>query len=81
MCGVLPGSRWKSAIGIVRVAIRSARTVSTVASSARIATAMSLGCVAMQASLTPTMACCRLKPPIAPQPLPGLRLLHGWLVS
>ena len=57
------------------------RTVSTVASSARIATAMSLGCVAMQASLTPTMACCRLNPPIAAQPLPGRRLLHGWLVS
>ena len=61
MCGVLPGNRWKSAIGMVRVA-PFGRTVSTVASSARIATAMSLGCVAMQASLTPTMACCRLKP-------------------
>ena len=35
---------------------RPARTVSTVASSARIATAMSLGWVAMQASLTPTTA-------------------------
>jgi hypothetical protein len=57
------------------------RTVSTEASSARIAIAMSLGCVAMQASLTPTMACWRLTPPIAPQPLPGRRLLHGWLVS
>ena len=42
----------------------SGRTVSTVASSARIATAMSLGCVAMQASLTPITACCRLNPPM-----------------
>jgi hypothetical protein len=57
------------------------RTVSTVASSARIATAMSLGCVAMHASLVPTMACCRVWPPIALQPLPGRRLLHGMLVS
>ena len=47
------------------------------ASSARIATAMSLGCVAMQASLAPTTACWRLKPPIAAQPLPGWRLLQG----
>ena len=59
----------------------SAFTVSTVASSARMATAMSLGWVAMQASLTPTTACERLKPPIAEQPLPGWRLLHGMLVS
>ena len=80
MCGVSPGSRWKSAIGIVRVE-PSGRTVSTVASSARIATAMSLGWVAMHASLTPTTACWRLKPPIAEQPLPGWRLLQGWLVS
>jgi hypothetical protein len=57
------------------------RNVSTVASSTRIATAMSLGCVAMQASLTPTMACWRLKPPMALQPLPGRRLLHGWFAS
>ena len=35
---------------------RPGRTVSTVASSTRIATAMSLGCVAMQASLAPTIA-------------------------
>ena len=74
MCGVLPGRRWKSAIGIVRVA-PSGRTVSTVASSTRIATAMSLGCVAMQASLAPTMACWRLKPPSAEQPLPGTPLV------
>ncbi len=45
------------------------------------ATAMSLGCVAMQASLVPTMAWLRLKPPMAAQPLPGWRLLHGWSVS
>jgi hypothetical protein len=42
---------------------------------------MSLGWVAMQASLAPTTACWRLKPPIAAQPLPGRRLLQGWLVS
>ena len=35
----------------------------------------------MQASLTPTTACWRLNPPIAEQPLPGWRLLQGWLVS
>jgi hypothetical protein len=42
---------------------------------------MSLGWVAMQASLAPTTACWRLNPPIAAQPLPGRRLLQGWLVS
>ena len=42
MCGVSPGRRWKSAIGMLRV-WPSGRTVSTVASSARMATAMSLG--------------------------------------
>ena len=34
MCGVSPGRRWKSAIGMLRAA-PSGRTVSTVASSAR----------------------------------------------
>ena len=52
MCGVSPGRRWKSAIGIVRVDRRGRIGLDT-ASSTRIATAMSLGCVAMQASLTP----------------------------
>ncbi len=80
ICGVSPGRRWNSAIGMLRAA-PSGRTVSTVASSTRIATAMSLGWVAMQASLMPTTACWRLNPPIAEQPLPGWRLLHGWLVS
>jgi len=42
---------------------------------------MSLGWVAMQASLWPTMACRRVKPPMALQPPPGLRLLQGTLVS
>ena len=42
---------------------------------------MSLGWVAMQASLTPTTACWRLNPPSAEQPLPGTRLLHGMAVS
>ena len=55
MCGVLPGRRWKSAIGMLRVDPLGL-TVSTVASSTRIATAMSLGCVAMHASLCPTIA-------------------------
>ncbi|MNN63936.1 hypothetical protein D3C81_1793490 [compost metagenome] len=56
-------------------------TVSTVASSRRMATAMSLGWVAMHASLTPITACWRVTPPMAEQPLPGARLLHGRLVS
>ncbi|MBB5046646.1 hypothetical protein HNR60_001394 [Rhodopseudomonas rhenobacensis] len=73
---VSPGSRWKSAIAIARV-LASGPTVSTVASSARIATAMSLGWVAMQASLAPITASERATPPIAEQPLPGVRLLHG----
>ena len=80
MCGVSPGRRWNSAIGMLRV-VPSGRTVSTVASSARMATAMSLGWVAMQASLTPTTAWWRLNPPMAAQPVPGWRLLHGMLVS
>jgi hypothetical protein len=42
---------------------------------------MSLGCVAMQASLAPMTASWRVMPPIAAQPLPGWRLLQGWLVS
>ena len=35
----------------------------------------------MHASLVPMMASWRLTPPIAAQPLPGLRLLQGWSVS
>src|SRR3982751_3574003 len=61
--------------------VPSGRIVSTVASSTRIATAMSLGCVAMQASLAPTTACCRLTPPMAAQPLPGRRLLQAQAVD
>ncbi len=80
ICGVLPGSLWKSMIGITRTA-PFGLTVSTVASSTRIATAMSLGCVAMQASLVPMTACWRVTPPMAAQPLPGTRLLQGWSVS
>jgi PAS domain S-box-containing protein len=49
-------SLWNSAIGMVRVS-PCGRMVSTFASSTRIATAMSLGCVAMQASLAPMTAC------------------------
>ncbi len=67
-------------MGMTR-ALPSAWMVSTVASSARSATAMSLGWVAMQASLPPITACWRLTPAMAEQPLPGTRLLHGILVS
>ena len=41
------------------------------------ATAMSLGLVAMHASLAPMIACGRVYPPTAEQPEPGSRLLHG----
>ena len=67
-------------MGMLRV-LPSARTVSMPASSTRMATAMSLGCVAMQASLPPKIASGRLKPAMAEQPLPGTRLLHAWCVS
>ncbi len=50
ICGVSPGRRWKSAMPIRRL-VPSAVMVSTSASSTLRATAMSLGCVAMQASL------------------------------
>ncbi len=80
ICGVSPGSRWKSAIGMLR-ACPSGFTVSTVASRARMATFMSDGLVAMQASLAPTTAMIRLNPPIAEQPEPGSRLLQGMAVS
>ncbi len=52
-------------------------STSTVASSAASATHMSDGWVAMQCSLAPRIACVRLKPPIAAQPLPGSRLLQA----
>jgi hypothetical protein len=42
---------------------------------------MSLGWVAIHASLAPMIAWFRLNPPIAEQPLPGTRLLQGWFVS
>jgi hypothetical protein len=42
---------------------------------------MSDGCVAMQASLVPRIALIRLMPLMAEQPLPGLRLLQGVVVS
>jgi hypothetical protein len=35
----------------------------------------------MQASLAPRIACMRLMPLSAEQPLPGVRLLHGVAVS
>ncbi len=48
-----------------------------VASSATSATARSDGCVATHWSLVPRMACVRFSPPIAGQPDPGARRLHG----
>jgi CO/xanthine dehydrogenase FAD-binding subunit len=79
-CGSSPGRRWNSAIGICRAA-PSASIVSTVASSTRMATAMSPGCVAMQASLPPITASERFTPSSAAQPDPGWRLLQAWAVS
>ena len=55
--------------------------VSTWASSARIATAMSDGLTAMHWSLAPRMAWIRLNPSSAAQPEPGSRLLHGFVTS
>ena len=78
--GVWLGSLWKSAIGIVRV-LPSGSIVSISASSARIATAISDGWVAMQESLAPRIACIRLNPPIAEHPDPGSRLLQPAAVS
>ena len=49
----------------------------TRASSAASATHMSEGWVAMQCSLVRRIACMRLIPSIAEQPLPGSRLLQG----
>ena len=42
---------------------------------------MSDGWVAMHESLVPMTARSRLTPVLAGQPLPGLRLLHGLLMS
>jgi len=78
-CGVSPGNRWKSANTIARSP--AGPTTWTLASSAASATHMSDGCVAMQASLVPRIACIRLRPLIAEQPLPGSRLLQGVAVS
>src|ERR1700704_3284513 len=52
-----------------------------VVSSAAIATFISEGLVAIQCSLVPRMASGRLGPPMAEQPVPGSRLLHGVDVS
>ena len=48
-----------------------------VASSKRIATAISDGCWAIQSSLVPKIASGRFSPLIAGQPEPGMRLLQG----
>ena len=42
---------------------------------------MSDGLVAMHWSLVPRIAWMRVTPPIAPQPLPGVRLLQAVAVS
>ncbi|MCY1242050.1 hypothetical protein D9M72_549890 [compost metagenome] len=65
----------------MRRAAPLADTVSTCASSARNATAMSDECTAMHRALPPKIAWMRLKPSIAAQPLPGMRLLQGFVVS
>ncbi len=76
--GVSPGRRWSSRSGIVRR--RRGLSVSISASNAASATAKSPGYVAMHASLPPKSACPRLRPSSAAQPLPGVRLLHGYVV-
>ena len=75
--------RVHTALHLLSVVIPFGVTVSTTASRTRIATAMSLGCVAMQESEVPMTPSCRLKAPSvsAAQPDPGARLLHGMLVS
>ena len=80
MCGVSPGKRWKSPMNTLRAAWLVPSS-SIRASSAAIATAMSEGWVAMQASLAPRIACPRLMPPTAAHPEPGVRLLHAAAVS
>ncbi|MDT4867730.1 hypothetical protein D3C86_1692620 [compost metagenome] len=67
-------------MGMRRVA-PLADTVSTWASSARSATAISDECTAMHCVLAPKIAWMRLKPSMAAQPLPGVRLLQGLVVS
>ena len=78
-CGVSPGSRWKSAMGISRSPREP--VTRTFASSTASATHMSDGCTAMHASLVPRIAFMRLRPPMAEQPEPGSRLLQGVAVS
>jgi hypothetical protein len=78
-CGVSSGNRWKSANAITRSP--DVPLTWTFASNIASATHMSDGCVAMQASLLPRIACMRLWPSMAEQPLPGSRLLQGVAVS
>ena len=78
-CGVSPGSRWKSSMGMAR-SPPGPRTRTTASSAAR-ATPMSDGCVAMQAGLVPKTPHTRFCPAIAGQPLPGRRLLQGRATS
>ena len=77
--GVSPGAGKKSSSAMARSP--SGRTVCTTASNAASATARSDGWVAMQCSLVPRIACPRLKPSSAEQPLPGSRLLQGEMPS
>ena len=77
--GVSPGRRWSSASGMARGP--AGPETCTTASSVAMATAMSLGWVAMQCSEVPRMAWMRFTPEIAGQPVPGLRLLQGVAVS
>ena len=64
----------------VQSTIAKGRVVSFDAHAAS-ATAMSEGCVAMHACEAPRMASSRWYPSRAEQPLPGSRLLHGFVTS
>ena len=74
-CGVSPGSRKKSSKAMSRSPSRL--TVCTTASNAASATATSDGCVAMQCSLVPRIACPRLKPVERGAAAPGVALVAG----
>ena len=77
--GASPGRWWNASSGISR---RPALpSISTTASRAASGTQKSEGCVAMQCSLQPNIACSRLSPPRASQPAPGLRLLQALATS
>jgi hypothetical protein len=79
--GTPPGSRCSPGISIHRPL--SWPTTRTLAFSAVSATARSEGCVATQNGEWPKIARCSVSAPgaVAWQPEPGLRLLHGIVMS